>query len=181
VLIGSLNNYSKEKQFQKLMAVREERDVVVIRDEKDTSISVHKLLVGDILKISSGDQIPADCILISGNKVTIDESSQTGETMEVDKHPLTMDAQNPDNPFLISGTLVKEGSGYAVVVCVGRNTRMGRIRETLEEEEDLTPLQRKLESIADGNQNLIILIRYWDDGSYSCNFYRSYNGNMASC
>lgn len=132
------------------MAVREERDIVVIRDSKDTSISVHNLLVGDILKINGGDQIPADCILLSGTKFSVDESSQTGETNDIEKHPMNMEAQFSGNPFLIGGTLVKEGSGVAVVVCVGDFTRMGRLREMMEEEEELTPLQRKLERIADG-------------------------------
>ena len=132
------------------MAVREERDVVVIRDSKDTSISVHSLLVGDILKINAGEQIPADCILLSGNKISVDESSQTGETNDIEKHPMNMEAQFSGNPFLISGTLIKDGSGVAVVVCVGDYTRMGRLREMMEEEEELTPLQRKLERIADG-------------------------------
>lgn len=155
VFVGSWNNYSKERQFQKLMAVREQRDVIVIRDGQDKSISVHDLLVGDILRITAGEQIPADSILLSGSKVSIDESSQTGEVNEIEKHPLIMQAQFVGNPFLISGTLVKEGHGVAVVVCVGDNTRMGRLREMLEEEEELTPLQRKLERIADGNILLI--------------------------
>jgi P-type E1-E2 ATPase len=150
VFIGSYNNWSKEKQFQKLMAVREERDVIVLRDGKDTSISVHNLLVGDIFKFNAGDQIPCDCILLTGNKVSIDESSQTGETQEIDKHPLVLNEQFNGNPFLISGTLVKEGTGTAVVVCVGERTKLGRTRELMKDEEDLTPLQRKLESIADG-------------------------------
>jgi Ca2+-transporting ATPase len=154
VVVGSWNNYSKEQQFQKLMAVREERDIVVIRDSKDTSISVHNLLAGDILKINGGEQIPADCILLAGTKFSVDESSQTGETNDIEKHPL-LDSGSSANPFLISGTLVKEGSGVAVVVCVGDYTRMGRLREMMDEEEELTPLQRKLERIADGKSKLV--------------------------
>ncbi len=132
------------------MAAREERDVVVIRDGKNTDISVHDLVVGDILMVTAGDQMPADCILLAGSKVSVDESSQTGETRDIDKRPLDMSAQTAVNPFLISGTMIKDGKGVALVACVGENTRMGRIRGMMEEEEDVTPLQRKLERIADG-------------------------------
>jgi len=150
IVVGSWNNYAKEKQFQKLMAAREERDVVVVRDGRDVAISVHGLLVGDILRIGAGDQLPADCILLNGQKVSADESSQTGETHDIEKEPLDLNAQTAINPFLISGTMVKDGKGTAVVVSVGPNTRMGRIRGMMEEEDELTPLQRKLERIANG-------------------------------
>eukprot|EP00826_Nyctotherus_ovalis_P045830 TRINITY_DN5107_c0_g1_i5.p2 TRINITY_DN5107_c0_g1~~TRINITY_DN5107_c0_g1_i5.p2 ORF type:complete len:228 (-),score=71.62 TRINITY_DN5107_c0_g1_i5:79-762(-) len=150
VTVGSWNNYAKEKQFQKLMAARDERDVMVIRDGQDKAISVHDLLAGDILKINAGDQIPADCIILSGTKVSVDESSQTGETKDIKKQPIDSTSEEKPNPFLISGTMVKEGKGVAVVACVGDNTRMGRLREMLNQEEELTPLQRKLERIANG-------------------------------
>ena len=150
MVVGSGNNYAKEKQFQKLMAARDERDVMVIRDNKDKAISIHSLLVGDILKINAGDQIPADCILLSGSKISADESSQTGETEDIKKRPIDSMGEDTPNPFLISGTMIKEGKGIAVVVCVGPNTRMGRLREMLNQEEELTPLQRKLERIANG-------------------------------
>jgi P-type Ca2+ transporter type 2C len=155
VIVGSWNNYAKEQQFAKLMSDREERDIVVIRDGKDTALSVHNLVVGDILKINAGDQMPADCVLLSGSKVTADESSQTGETKDIEKHPLELNAQAMVNPFLISGTMLKEGKGTAVVVCIGDNTRMGRIRGMMDEEEEMTPLQRKLERIANGTRSFL--------------------------
>lgn len=158
VIVGSVNNYQKEKQFQKLMAAREERDVVVMRKGKTVNISVHSLLVGDVLMFNAGDQMPADCILLAGSKVMADESSQTGETHDIEKHPLDMSAQTTVNPFLISGTMIKDGKGVALVVCVGENTRMGRIRGMMEEEDDMTPLQRKLERIADGTLESMLMV-----------------------
>lgn len=132
------------------MAARDERDMMVIRDKTDKAISIHNLLVGDIIKINAGDQIPADCILLNGTKVSADESSQTGETKDIKKRPIESAGEDMPNPFLISGTMIKEGKGLAVVACVGQNTRMGRLREMLDQEEELTPLQRKLERIANG-------------------------------
>lgn len=150
IVIGSWNNYAKEKQFQKLMEAREEREIIVIRDGRDVALSVHSLLVGDIIKINAGDQIPADCILLSGSKLLLDESSQTGEIREVEKEPF--EAENPAevNPFLISGTMVKDGRGLAVVVCVGEHTRMGQIQQMMGDSDEMTPLQQKLDRIANG-------------------------------
>lgn len=150
IIIGSWNNYAKEKQFQKLMEAREEREVVIIRDGRDIAISIHSLLVGDIIKINAGDQVPADCILLSGSRLSVDESSQTGETHDVDKEPLEHEGSAEVNPFLIAGTMVKDGKGLAVAVSVGENTRMGRIQQMMEESDDLTPLQQKLDRIANG-------------------------------
>ena len=149
-MVGSWNNYAKEKQFQKLMSAREERDVSVIRNGRDEGISVHDLLVGDILRVNAGDQLPADCILLQGTKMFADESSQTGETKDVEKEAVKSDDPKNINPFLISGTMIKEGKGLAMVVSVGDNTRMGKLRELMESEEEMTPLQRKLERIANG-------------------------------
>lgn len=150
MIIGSWNNYAKEKQFQKLMEAREKREVVVIRDGRDVALSVHSLLVGDIIRINAGDQIPADCILLSGTKLSMDESSQTGETHEVEKEPFDIDNPAEVNPFLISGTMVKDGRGTAVVVCVGEHTRMGQIQQMLSDSDEMTPLQQKLDRIANG-------------------------------
>jgi P-type E1-E2 ATPase len=47
-----------------------------------------EIVVGDIIKLEKGKEIPADCILISGNNMTCDESSLTGETLELVKRPL---------------------------------------------------------------------------------------------
>lgn len=132
------------------MQAREEREVIIVRDGKDIAISVHSLLVGDIIKINAGDQIPADCILLSGTKLIVDESSQTGETRDIYKEPFDLESPAEVNPFLISGTMVKDGKGLAVIVSVGENTRMGRIQQMMDESDDMTPLQQKLDRIANG-------------------------------
>ena len=151
-----------------MMATREEHDVVVLRDGKDTVISVHRILAGDILRINAGDQVAADCVLLTGSKISTDESSQTGETRDIRKSPLDLNAVEGVNPFLISGTMVKEGKGTAVIVCVGENTRMGRIRGMMEEEDEMTPLQRKLERIANGKRMHKTLNRNWTHGIGCC-------------
>jgi magnesium-transporting ATPase (P-type) len=106
-------------------------------------------MVGDVIKIESGMRIPADCLLITGTDVTCDESAMTGEPDQMEKTPLTEStyAHNP-NPFMIGKTLVCSGQGVALVCAVGVHTRAGMAEEKLSIEEEETPLQGKLETIA---------------------------------
>jgi len=94
-------------------------------------------------------KIPADCILLTGTDVAADESSLTGEPeqvvkSDVNEHNVT---DNP-SPFLLAGTLLASGSGTALVCAVGIHTRSGQAEQKLNIEEDVTPLQGKLETIA---------------------------------
>lgn len=141
----------KEKQFQKLVSKASEDIVAVFRGGEGATqtIDTRELLVGDLIKIEAGMRIPADSILISGTDVSADESAMTGEPDQVDKTPVTIDNydHNP-NPFLIGKTLIVQGQGLAVVCAVGVNTRSGMAEEKLNIEEECTPLQGKLETIA---------------------------------
>lgn len=153
VTVASVNNYGKELQFRKLMELREDRSVTIRRNGSIKTKKTRRLLVGDIIFVGQGDKLPVDCVLISGAGIMVDESSQTGESKDVEKSALksSMMPDEEHNPFLLSGTIVKEGKGEAVVCAVGRNTRMGRIEEKLEEEPEPTPLQLKLEAIVVSN------------------------------
>lgn len=81
--------------------------------------------------------------------MSCDESAQTGEPDEVDKRPVTATSfeYNP-NPFLLAKTFVKTGEGLAIVCAVGVNSRAGMAGEKLDIEDEQTPLQEKLETIA---------------------------------
>ena len=70
------NNYAKEKQFQKLQAREKQGQTIPIyRDGNLVTKSTTEIVVGDIIKLEKGKEIPADCILISGNNMTCNESS----------------------------------------------------------------------------------------------------------
>ncbi len=155
VIVSTLNNYGKEVQFRKLMELREDREVTLKRDGDIKGQSVWDIMVGDILFVRQGDRVPVDCVLISGYQLLANESSLTGEAKEIEKAPLQVDSSNPAatnesantvNPFLLSGSIISEGQGEAIVCAVGDNTRMGRIHASLEEADEPTPLQIKLES-----------------------------------
>jgi magnesium-transporting ATPase (P-type) len=86
VSVTAINDYMKEKQFRKLLAVRKERQVLVIRNNgKAATLSSNDLLVGDIIELKQGDHIPADCLLIEGDDLKTDESSITGESEHIKK------------------------------------------------------------------------------------------------
>jgi Ca2+-transporting ATPase len=106
-------------------------------------------VVGDLIKIESGMRIPADCILISGTDISCDESAMTGEPDQMEKSPLKESTyeHNP-NPFMLGKTLVNSGQGVALICAVGVHTRSGMAEEKLNIEEEDTPLQSKLETIA---------------------------------
>ncbi|KAJ3009739.1 UNVERIFIED_CONTAM: Calcium-transporting ATPase 10, plasma membrane-type [Siphonaria sp. JEL0065] len=135
------NDYSKDKKFKKLLMMQSDKKVKVIRGGKKDEISSWDVLVGDIVEVSTGDEIPADGLFVSGNRLVIDESPLTGETIPVKK--------TPDAPFLFSGCQVSEGSGRMLITGVGVNSSGGQIQELLNEaQNEETVLQMKLKVVA---------------------------------
>ena len=143
VLVTSINNYSKELQFRKLSEESQERNITVIRDGKEKTISVFDLVVGDIAKIGAGDVMPVDAIVLWSMKLSVDESTVTGEPDQQKK-------DSSHSPFLLSGSQIADGAGRALVLTVGSKTFLGKNLESIKEiEEDETPLQKKLNYIAE--------------------------------
>ncbi|RKP25553.1 hypothetical protein SYNPS1DRAFT_15497 [Syncephalis pseudoplumigaleata] len=158
VLVGSVNDWQKERQFRKLNAKKDDRLVKVIREGAQTQLSVHHLVVGDILCMEPGDIVAADAVFISGHNVKCDESGVTGESDAIAKRTLADSVEEakhlgpmehgPD-PFIISGSKVLEGVGRAIVVAVGEESFHGRIMLSLRQEPSDTPLQMKLNDLAE--------------------------------
>lgn len=150
VSVSSVNNYMKEKQFEKLYASQEKTNVNVFRNGRTETICVFDLVVGDLLFIQQGDIIPVDGVLVQGANVRMDEASVTGESELITKIP-AKDIYVPNRegtPFIISDSKVMEGTGLILVCTVGPNTQMNKIRSRLTEEQPPTPLQVKLEDVA---------------------------------
>eukprot|EP01126_Amoeba_proteus_P065231 TRINITY_DN923_c0_g2_i1.p1 TRINITY_DN923_c0_g2~~TRINITY_DN923_c0_g2_i1.p1 ORF type:complete len:968 (+),score=225.49 TRINITY_DN923_c0_g2_i1:94-2997(+) len=135
-LVTSTNDYMKDLQFRKLRSETEKNKMArVVRQGEEKKMFVHEILVGDIVRIYSGDKIPADGLFISDmDEILVNESEVTGEVDDLVK--------NRDDPFLLLGCPVKKGSGTMLVLAVGVNTEWGRTMEDVESEE--TPLQDKL-------------------------------------
>ncbi|XP_039180619.1 plasma membrane calcium-transporting ATPase 1-like [Crotalus tigris] len=121
VLVTAFNDWSKEKQFRGLQhRIEKEQKVTVIRSGDITQVPVVDLVVGDVMQIKYGDLLAADGLLLQGYDLKLDESSLTGESDQVKKN-LSQD------PMLLSGTHVMEGSGKMVVTAVGINSQTGII------------------------------------------------------
>ncbi|QPG74189.1 hypothetical protein FOA43_001513 [Brettanomyces nanus] len=171
VLVSAVNDYNKERQFVKLNAKKEDRQIVVYRSSEKHFISINDLLVGDLINVETGDVVPADAILVSG-KCDCDESSLTGETGTINKCPadkaiekfrsldygpevdigdrLVDDKPKVLDPILISGSRLLSGQGRALVTAVGVHSMHGKIMMSLRHESEDTPLQKRLGNLANG-------------------------------
>ncbi|KAG9256889.1 calcium-translocating P-type ATPase [Emericellopsis atlantica] len=156
VVTQSFNDWQKERAFVKLSARKEEREIKVIRSGKSELISVHDVLVGDILHLEPGDLVPVDGILVEGHDLKCDESSATGESDALKKtggdtvmRALESGQSKAElDPFIISGAKVLEGMGTFVATSVGVNSSFGKIMMSVRTEMEATPLQKKLERLA---------------------------------
>ncbi|EJP63186.1 calcium-translocating P-type ATPase [Beauveria bassiana ARSEF 2860] len=155
-VVGSLNDWQKEKAFVKLNARKDDREIKVIRSGKSFMINVHDILVGDVLHLEPGDLVPVDGIFIEGHDVKCDESSATGESDALKKTAgaevfRAIESGRPKkdlDPFTISGAKVLEGMGTFVCTSVGVNSSFGKIMMSVRTETEATPLQKKLEKLA---------------------------------
>ena len=155
VSVESFTNWQKEKKFYELNNLKNAGTVFkTIRDKNIKDLKADDLLVGDIILISSGETIPADCLLLEGNGIKIDESSLTGESKLVSKEIYEDCELNKEikinTPIILSGTDVIKGNGKAVIICVGERSTKGKIRRMVDNSKDekVTPLQEKLDVLA---------------------------------
>ncbi|KAF9565395.1 calcium-translocating P-type ATPase [Agrocybe pediades] len=163
VVVGSVNDWQKERQFKALNERKEERGVKVIRDGVEKVIDIKEVVVGDIALLEPGEIVPCDGIFLSGHNIKCDESGATGESDaikkvsyselgEIRKRNL---AEGKDvnsghtDCFIISGSKVLEGVGKYVVVAVGTKSFNGRIMMALRGDTENTPLQLKLNNLAE--------------------------------
>lgn len=151
-VLGFVQEYRAERALEALkeLAAPQAR---VLREGKEMRVPAKELVPGDILLIESGDKLSADARLIHSVDIRVDESSLTGESTPVEKDaaPVKKDAQVAERRnMLFMGTAVTYGRGKAVVVETGMNTQIGKIAEIIQvAEEELTPLQKRLEKFGE--------------------------------
>ena len=160
VLVGSITNYQKETKFHELNEVQNEgTKYKIIRNGIPEDYISDDILVGDLIMVTYGDIMAADCLLVEGNGVKMDESALTGESDAMKKEPFNRCMEVLDSnqgkgsipsPLILSGTNCIEGSGKAIVLAVGDHSQKGIIRRTVDnaQENSKTPLEEKLEDIA---------------------------------
>ncbi|XP_044381952.1 calcium-transporting ATPase 5, plasma membrane-type isoform X4 [Triticum aestivum] len=141
IFVTATSDYRQSLQFQHLNEEKQNIQVEVIRGGKRVGASIFDLVVGDVVPLKIGDQVPADGVLISGHSLAIDESSMTGESKIVHK--------DQKAPMLMSGCKVADGYGSMLVTGVGTNTEWGTLMANLSEDiGEETPLQVRLNGVA---------------------------------
>jgi Ca2+-transporting ATPase len=152
VLINGFIGFFQEQKAENSMEKLKELSAPmanVLRSGKWEKRLSKEVVVGDIVKINSGDRVPADVRIIQSNSMETEESALTGESLPVMKHATAitrdnLDAQDQVN-MAFMGTLVTRGSGVGIVVGTGMNTVMGQIASLMANTKKvMTPLERKL-------------------------------------
>ncbi|CAA0829544.1 Calcium-transporting ATPase 9- plasma membrane-type [Striga hermonthica] len=141
IFVTATSDYRQSLQFQNLNEEKRNIKVEVIRGGRRDKISIYEIVVGDVIPLKIGDQVPADGILTSGHSLAIDESSMTGESKIVHK--------DHKSPFFMSGCKVADGAGTMLVTGVGINTEWGLLMASISEDTgEETPLQVRLNGVA---------------------------------
>lgn len=137
-VISSLSEYGSEKAFQKLSNTTNNILVKAYRNNLITNIKIEEIVVNDYIYLESGDKIPADGILYTGN-ISVDESMLSGETKEQNKTFMSP---------LYRGSVITNGSGVLLVKKVGNNTYYGKIAKDIQEKTPTSPLKNRLRVLA---------------------------------
>ncbi|KAM1240590.1 hypothetical protein ACFX2I_046133 [Malus domestica] len=141
IVVTAVSDYRQSLQFQNLNAEKQNIQLEVMRGGRSVTISIFDIVVGDVVPLRIGDQVPADGIVITGHSLAIDESSMTGESKIVHK--------DQKAPFLMSGCKVADGVGTMLVTGVGINTEWGLLMASISEDTgEETPLQVRLNGVA---------------------------------
>lgn len=161
IVLGYIQEWKAEKAMEELEKMTEPV-VEVIRDGSTTEIKSKNVVPGDILVVNMGDKIPADATAIDPTDMKVDEAILTGESEAVDKE---------DGDDLYAGTTVVHGKCLAEVTGTGMDTELGNIAEEIQQEEEKTPLQRKMDTMGKRLAGIALIVCTaifllgWYDGS----------------
>lgn len=146
-VVGFIQEYRAEKAMEKLKGMISS-EAVVIRDGQEQKVPAGELTIGDIVLLEEGNNVPADLRIIESHDLLIDESAMTGESFPVEKHPkIKYSDDHANENMAYMETNVSSGRGKGVVVEIGMDTKIGKIAEMIQEEEEQTPLQQKIASL----------------------------------
>lgn len=136
------------KKFNLLTALSEEQPVKVRRNAKVMEIPRHDVVVGDVVLVEVGDEVPADGELIVCNDLQINESTLTGEPVTEKSLEGGGDSAYPRN-IILRSTMVMNGRGEFVVTAVGDATEIGKVAKKSTEQTSVeTPLHMQLDKLA---------------------------------
>lgn len=149
--VGFWQEYDAKKKFDAMKSDKDFEPVKVRREGFVVEIPKDQVVVGDVVVLSAGDEIPADIKLYQSTEMKVAEACMTGESVAVSKYPMDRPYEGsgfaPD--LLLRGTTVEQGMGEGVVVKVGDETEIGKTtRQASEETDSKTPLEEKLDELA---------------------------------
>ncbi|EOY05827.1 Autoinhibited calcium ATPase [Theobroma cacao] len=181
IAVSAISNYRQNRQFDKLSKVSNNIQIDVVRGGRRQQISIFDIVVGDIVCLKIGDQVPADGLFLDGHSLQVDESSMTGESDHVE-------VNRSQNPFLYSGTKVADGYARMLVTSVGMNTMWGQMMSQISRDtNEQTPLQARLNKLTSsiGKVGLavaflvlvVLLVRYFTGNTTDENGNREFNGS----
>lgn len=142
--------YQADKEFAILNKVNDDEPVEVIRDSNTTQIPRREVVVGDIVIVNTGEEIPADGELMESTLLNVDESTLTGEPMcakTTVASEFDSQATFPSN-HVMKGTKVMEGHGVMRVIAIGDHTEQGKVFEAVQIDNSVkTPLDEQLDGL----------------------------------
>lgn len=150
VLFGFFQEYKAESALSALKSLTNPK-ALVLRGGKEELIDARHLVPGDIVLLGEGDKIPADCRLLEGANISVDQSALTGESHpthkkegELAEHTHLAEREN----MLYAGTTIVRGHGRALVATTGKLTEFGKIASSLSTTaEEQAPLQKSLSEL----------------------------------
>ena len=149
--IGAYQEFKAQKSLESLkkMAAPVAK---VVRNGEPMVVNVEDVVPGDLVELEVGDIVPADIRITESYNMSIQESSMTGESVPVEKHPETLDGEDiplgDRKNMAYSSGVVTFGHGKGIVVGTGMNTEIGKIADMLGGDSDTqTPMQVRLEKL----------------------------------
>ena len=152
--VAFLNEYKANQEFNILNQINDEVPIKVIRDDSFTTVPKKDIVVGDIVLVELGEEIPADAKILDAVSLKVNEANLTGESASVNKVTVaTSDdwhedlAYPPDRVF--RGTYVTDGHGILEVIAVGDHTEIGKTARSVATPNDVeTPLNIQLDRLS---------------------------------
>ena len=149
--VGFAFEYDANRKFDLLNTVNDDNAVRVIRNGHVSEIPRKEVVVGDVVLLETGEEVPADGKLLEATSLLINESSLTGEpstSKTTDEAHFHKDATYADN-MVMRSTTVLDGHGTMEVIAVGDATEIGKVaQQSTEETLEETPLNQQLEKLA---------------------------------
>ncbi|KAM3747207.1 hypothetical protein ACB098_05G018700 [Castanea mollissima] len=182
VVISAISNFWQSRQFHKLSELCNNIQIKVVRARLHQKVSILELVVGDVVCLKIGDQVPADGLFLEGHSLKVEESSITqdeSDHVEVNCH----------HPFLFSGTKVVDGYARMLVTSVGKNTTWGEMMSSISHDtnELQTPLQVQLNKITSSIRKVglaiallalvVLLVRYFTGNTEDESVIEEFHGS----